>query len=283
MYKMYPTMSYETRQLPLDEWPSMISEISDPPKQLFVRGELPPHEWKWLTVVGSRAISGYGEDVCKKLIAGLATYPIVIVSGLALGTDACAHRAALDAGLPTVAVPGSGISDHALYPRTNVGLAKKILQEGGALLSEFDPDFRATPWSFPQRNRIMAGISHAVLVIEAGEKSGTLITSRLATEYNRDVLAVPGPIFAPHSSGPHMLIRLGATPITSSQNIIEALGFEIQKEAYDSQTGSLTETERSIVEMLRGGATRDEVLVKMNISTSELSTHIVSLELRNFL
>lgn len=272
-------------KLNIKNWPPLLQEINDPPKQLYVRGELPPFEWKWLTVVGSRALSRYGEEVCTRLIAGLSGYPIVVVSGLALGTDACAHRAALSASLPTVAVPGSGISDAALYPRTNLGLAKKILQSGGALLSEFDPEFKATPWSFPQRNRIMAGLAHATLVIEAGEKSGTLITSKLATEYNRDVFAVPGPIFNPHSAGPNMLLRLGATPITKSEDILEAFGFEARKDlnAIDTSIENLSSIEQKIIELYSLGRSKDEIVREMDIPVSEASSLFTSLELRGLL
>src|SRR3989338_5938444 len=218
--------------LKFDSFPSRLQEIADPPEKLFVKGTLPPEEHKWLCVVGSRKYSSYGKEVCEKLIDGLRGYKVVIVSGLALGMDASAHRAALSANLPSVAVPGSGLDSEVLYPATNRRLADEILKAGGALLSEFEPNFRATAWSFPQRNRIMAGLSDAVLVIEAEKRSGTLITARLATEYNRDVFTIPGSIFSASSAGPHMLLRLGATPITSQEDLLNALGL--------SQTNSST-------------------------------------------
>ena len=134
--------------------------------------------------------------MCKHLIEGLRGYPIVIVSGLAYGADAAAHRAALEVGLPTVAVPGSGLDWDILYPRANVGLAREILKAGGALLSEEEPETKAADWTFPKRNRVMAGLSRATLIIEAKELSGSLITARLTVEYNRELLVVPGSIFS---------------------------------------------------------------------------------------
>lgn len=211
---------YETHGL------GALNEIPEPPKTLWMRGALPPKDTKKLVVVGSRAVTPYGEIICEKLIQGLSGYPISIVSGLALGTDACAHRAALKAGLHTIAVPGSGLADKTIAPQTNLGLAKEILLAGGALLSEHEPDTTARPLYFPSRNRIMVGMADAVLVIEAGERSGTLITARLASEYSRDLMCVPHRIGDPNSEGSHMFIRLGAELITSSEDILETLGFE---------------------------------------------------------
>lgn len=203
-----------------------LTQIPQPPETLWMRGSLPPKEAKKLVVVGSRALTPYGEAICEKLIAGLSGYPIAIVSGLALGTDACAHRAALKAGLHTIAVPGSGLADKVIAPQTNLGLAKEILLAGGALLSEHAPDTTARPQYFPSRNRIMVGLADAVLVIEAGERSGTLITARLASEYSRDLMCVPHRIGDVNSEGSHMFIRLGAELITGPDDILETLGLE---------------------------------------------------------
>ncbi len=206
-----------------------LLEIPSPPAELHVAGVVPPSDTVMLAVVGSRAYSPYGKEACETLIAGLAGYDITIVSGLALGIDAIAHETAMLSGLRTVAVPGSGLDPRVLYPRTNAPLASRILSKGGALLSEFDHGERAAQWTFPKRNRIMAGLSKAVLLIEATERSGTLITARLAADYGRDVLAVPGSIFSPHAVGTNQFIALGATPITSSQDILRALGFTVEE------------------------------------------------------
>lgn len=272
----YPIKTIENSNIPL-----LLREIPKPPKKLFVRGELPSGNLKYLAVVGSRKYTPYGKEACKKIIEGLRGYPIVIVSGLALGIDAFAHESALVAGLKTIAVPGSGLDENVIHPRTNLGLAKRILESGGTLLSEFDPHFEATPYSFPQRNRIMAGLSDAVLVIEAELKSGTLITSKLATEFNREVFAVPGSIFSSTSEGPHMLIRLGATPVTKSADVLEALGFEIDEKSVNEKThDDLGDDEKILVKCISSPLSRDEILEQTDWEPERLSITITLLEIK---
>ena len=275
-------METSIRQLKQSEFPPLLNEIPDPPKQLFVRGTLPPLHTKFLCIVGSRRHSPYGKDACETLIKELSGYNIAIISGLALGMDSIAHRAALGAGLKTIAIPGSGLSDSVLYPRTHRFLAHDILKEGGGLLSEFESDFKATVYSFPQRNRIMAGMSHATLVVEAGEKSGTLITSRLASEYNREVLTIPGSIFSKLSYGPHMLIRLGATPVTKGEDILEALG--IEKNTLPKQKlHNLSENEKKVLQLLEHPMVRDELLSKLNLPISEANVLLSAMELKGLI
>lgn len=267
----------------LSSVPESLLDISPVPKQLYTRGELPPTNSIYLAVVGARKYSHYGKEVCQKLIQGLSGYPVVIVSGLALGIDAIAHEAALQAGLKTIAVPGSGLGEAVLYPRGNLGLAKRILESGGCLLSELDEHTKAAPWTFPQRNRIMAGISKAVLVIEAEKKSGTLITSRLATEYGRDVLAVPGSIFSSLSEGPHLLLSLGAGVTQNSSDILQALGIEEKQSAEEKTYTDLSTEERSLVELLKTPQARDELAYALRWNTSTLSETITLLELKGII
>ena len=219
-------MQEPIRQLESSAYPKGLAHIPEPPNRLWMRGAFPPEGHKYLAVVGSRELSDYGKEACEMLIAGLKGHPITIVSGLALGADACAHQAALDAGLHTVAVPGSGLDDSVIGPRTNLKLAQDILAAGGALLSENEPLHVPKPQDFPSRNRIMVGMADAVLVIEASEQSGTLITARLAAEYNRDLLCVPHRITDPHGVGPHQFIRLGATLVANPAHILEALSLD---------------------------------------------------------
>lgn len=292
-------MSEYIKKFPLyivsaDELPSLLKETPYPPKKLYARGKLPwvgedKKETKFLSVVGSRAYTSYGEEACKKLIAGLRGHNICIVSGLALGIDSIAHHAALEAGLLSVAVPGSGLDPRVLYPRANTRLAEKILEAGGAIISEEDPMYRATPYSFPKRNRIMAGMSHAVLVIEAELKSGTLITSKYATDYNRDVLTVPGSIFSRKSAGPHMLIRLGATPVCTSDDILEALGFEtaVDKKPEQKTLALCTPDERAVIEILAEPMTRDALIraigEKLGRPISEINSLLVMMEIKELI
>lgn len=252
-------------------WPKRLFEIPEPPKKLWVLGNLPNPEMKWLTIVGSRRYTRYGEDVCKTLIEGLKGKPIVIVSGLAVGMDSIALEAGIEAGLKCVGAPGSGLDEDSISPAQNISLSEKIIKSGGCLISEFDPDMKATLWSFPKRNRIMAGLSHAVLVIEAEKKSGTLITSRLATEYNRDVFTVPGSIFSKNTEGSHMLIKLGATPITSSEDLLDALGFAEPGTNGDLFEEDSTSPPSSLNMQKIKKATQDEIKKKKDRQIENLS------------
>jgi DNA processing protein len=212
----------------------------------------------------------------------LRGYDIAIISGLALGIDAIAHEAAMRTGLPTIAVPGSGLDKSVLYPRANVQLAERIVEGGGALLSEFEPTFHATNWSFPQRNRIMAGLAKATLIIEAEEKSGTLITSRLATDYNRDVFAVPGSIFSSLSRGPNKLITLGATPISSSEDVLKALGFTLEEGTETQMTldfSSLGDDEREVMEALTSTKYREVLIEELELPVSEGNILLMKMEI----
>lgn len=274
-------MKIRIKRIPKEEFPQSLTELPQPPKELFFIGKKPDPGNKLLCIVGSRRYTSYGKEVCQNLIDGLAGYPITIVSGLALGIDSIAHEAALATGLQTIAVPGSGLDPKVLYPRSHLRLAKKILESDGGLMSEFDPTQKAAPWTFPQRNRIMAGLSDAILVIEAEQKSGTLITSRLATEYNKDVLAVPGSIFSNQSKGPHMLLRLGATPIIKSEDIIDHFGLkEKNKIPTDIEClKSLSENERTILSLIKEPLSQNDILRISPLSTQETQAILISLEL----
>lgn len=269
--------------LPKGKFPPLLCEINDPPKSLRIVGEL-PIDTKYLCVVGARKYSQYGKEVCEHLINGLRGYPITIVSGLALGQDAIAHRAALGAGLKTIAVPGSGLGEKVLYPSAHRGLAHEIVESGGALLSEFPDDFIATPYSFPQRNRIMAGMSSAVLVIEAELRSGTLITSKYAIEYNRDVFTVPHSIFSRTSEGPHMLLRLGATPITQPSDIITALGLRPREELFETRDYSDCSTdEKEIIEILHEPMSRDQIIRMLEKPVYVTQTILATMEIKGLI
>ncbi len=270
-------MTYPLRPFPI---PAILREIPDAPASLTIRGTYPSDSLLFLAVVGSRTYTPYGRRACEALVRGLTGYPVVIISGLALGIDGIAHRTALAAGLPTVAVPGSGLDDTVLYPAAHRRLAREILECGGALVSEFDPLSRPRPESFVQRNRIMAGLSHAVLVIEAEVKSGTLITSRLATEYNRDVLAVPGPIESATSRGPHMLIKKGAALVERSEDILEALGIEPKVEGQPCLRFDLSPDEQALIALLTEPLLRDELIRRSGKSATEANVLLASLELK---
>ncbi len=266
------------------DFPKLLLEINDPPKEMRIVGELPKGDLKYLAVVGARKYSEYGKAVCEKLIEGLRGYPIVIVSGLALGIDSIGHRAALKAGLKTIAIPGSGLDEKVLYPSTHRALAKQIIENSGALLSEFTDTFKATPYSFPQRNRIIAGMSHATLIIEAELKSGTLITSKYAIEYNRDVFTVPHSIFSKTSEGPHMLLRLGATPITQSSDIVSALGLRPHDDLFESRDYSNCSTdEHEVINILNEPQSRDAIIRLLGKPVYVTQTILATMEIKGLI
>ncbi|PIR24069.1 DNA-protecting protein DprA [Candidatus Campbellbacteria bacterium CG11_big_fil_rev_8_21_14_0_20_44_21] len=275
-------MGYEVRELLVEDFPSLLHQIEDPPENLFISGSLPGPEYKFLCVVGSRKYSPYGKEVCQKLLSGLAGENIAIVSGLAMGIDTIAHEAALAAGLKTVAVPGSGLDESVLYPRTNLGLAKRIVASGGALLSEFELKFRPAPWNFPQRNRIMAGMSEGALIIEAEEKSGTLITARLSMEYNREVMVVPGGILSQNSFGSNNLLKDGARPVFSSEDILEALGLE-KKEKEEKDYKNMGPEEKIIMERLRQPMAKEELIALLDMPVTKINILLSSLEIKGII
>ncbi|HAT68495.1 MAG TPA: DNA-protecting protein DprA [Candidatus Yonathbacteria bacterium] len=277
-------------EIPSEDFPEALREIPQPPETLYVRGTLPdPNQFYYLAVVGSRKFTTYGREAVERIIGGLAGYPICIVSGLAMGIDAIAHRAALDAGLPTIAIPGSGLDSSVIYPRSNLALAREIVENGGALLSEYAPDLRAAPWTFPQRNRIMAGISQSTLVIEAEEKSGTLITARLALDYNRNVFAVPGSIFSAPSKGTNKLIRQGATPITSAQDLLEELGL-IEPAGFNSDIKQdpldltlYTPEEQAVLILLDEPMSREDIVATVSLPAPTTLSTLTILEIKGII
>lgn len=262
-------------------FPPLLREIHDPPKRLHARGDFDftiPR--KYLCVVGSRKYTSYGKEVCEMLISKLAGHSIVIVSGLARGIDEIAHEAALAAGLPTIAFPGSGLDEKTIYPKRNRRLAERIIEASGLLLSEYEHEMGAQNWMFPRRNRLMAGMSDAVLIVEATEKSGTLITASLATTYNRDVLAIPGSVFSRSSEGPHALIRDGAIPVTCGEDILHALGLDPNtKPLQTSLLETLPKDKREILELLHAPLAKDDLLRTLPIQTREANALITEMEL----
>jgi DNA processing protein len=201
-------------------YPEQLRHISDPPPVLYMRGQLLPADRWAIAVVGTRRVTAYGRQVVERLIGELVSAGLTVVSGLARGIDAAAHRAALAGAGRTLAILGSGLDR--LYPTEHAGLAREIAQQG-AVLTEFPLGTPPDALNFPRRNRIISGLSMGTLVVEAGETSGALITADFALEQGRDVFAVPGSILSPASAGPNRLIKEGAKPITCAQDILEEL------------------------------------------------------------
>ncbi len=204
-------------------YPKLLKEIFHPPALLYYRGDLKTDDEFAVAVVGTRKVSNYGQQATLEIASELACQKITIVSGLALGVDALAHEAAIKNNGRTIAVLGSGVDNQSIYPSNNRLLAERIIETGGAVISEFPVGTIPLPFHFPQRNRIIAGLALGTLVVEADETSGALITARYALEQNRDVFAVPGSIYSPTSTGPNNLIKMGAKAVTNAQDILEAL------------------------------------------------------------
>ena len=203
-------------------YPDLLSRIPDPPKRLYCRGDVTLLGSFCVAVVGTRRASDYGKQACRDIAGGLASSGVTVVSGMALGIDAVAHRAALDADGRTIAVLGSGVDDATMGPPSNIPLAHDILTRGGLIVSEYEPGFPADQWTFPKRNRIISGLSRGVLVVEADQESGSLITAKAALDQDRDVFAVPGSIYWPRSVGTNWLIGQGARPVASAADVLEA-------------------------------------------------------------
>jgi len=232
-----------------EQFPPLLREIPDPPAVLFYRGNLALLSRPMLGVVGTRRPTAYGKAACRYVTAGLCQAGFVIVSGLAQGIDAEAHRSALEQGGGTVAVLGGGIDQ--IYPRQNRPLYQQIAQSG-LLLAEYAPGEPPRPGMFPERNRLISGLSLGVLIVEAAERSGSLITADCALEQGKEVFALPGPIFSRASAGPHQLIKQGAKLVTSVQDIIEEFpGCAASGEAPSSpKSAELAADERQLLALI---------------------------------
>lgn len=284
-------MSFPTRIVSRSEFEShplfqRLLELHDVPDQIYIAGTLPEirlDEYgratpRILTIVGSRNYTTYGKLAVQKLVSSLAGEDVIILSGLALGIDALSHTSALEARLTTIAIPGSGLDPKVIYPRNHLPLAEEIVGAGGCLLSEFAPDMQAAQWTFPARNRIMAALSDAVLVIEATEKSGTLITARQALELGRDIGAVPGDIFSDTSFGTNMLIKEGAYMIRNAEDLYDLLHLEKKEEETTSITYS--HEEQLLLTLLTEPYEKDALLIKSELSPEQFLITLSSLEMK---
>lgn len=281
-----------------DAYPPLLRQIPDPPLILFVNGKLAALERPALAVVGARRCTPRGKLLAEKVALRLAEQDVCVVSGLAYGIDLAAHSGALAASAgATVAVLGSGLSH--IYPASHHLLAKTILRKAGALITEYPPATRARPHHFPERNRIISGLSQATILIEAGERSGSLITARMALEQCRDVYAVPGPVDQEVSRGCHRMIRQGAALVTSADDIFEELQWSVatetssdlndksfadQKRLEQKRLGStLAAPAEAILQQLASRALSvDEICSAVGLDAQVVSQHLVELQLGGF-
>ena len=276
------------------EYPCLLKEISSPPFILYYKGSLntldDTHKLR-LAIVGSRKHSAYAEKTINEFIPGLVAEKIEIISGLALGIDSLAHRVTLNNRGLTIAVLGTGLDSMSIYPTINRKLAQEIINRGGIIISEFSPKTQALKQNFPQRNRIISGLAQATLVIEAKEKSGSLITAAYALDQNREVLAIPGNIFAEFSKGTNNLIKAGAKSITDLSDILEVFKIETNKATNNRplKTKDLifkNELEKIIYEVMQQANARaeritvDEIIKITKLDTAVINSTLSMLELR---
>ena len=264
------------------DYPANLRSISDAPPVLYFRGALLPADDLAIAVVGARFATSYGRQVTEQLVGSLVASGLVIVSGLALGIDSFAHRAALEAGGRTIAVLGSGVDT--IYPPENKKLAEEIVKNG-ALVSEFPLGFPSVPSNFPARNRIISGLSLGVLVTEAAEDSGSLITAGQAAEQGREVFAVPGPIFGKMSRGTNNLVKEGVHPATEAGDILSVLEIERRKVKVkvESQKKPQDIDQAKILAVLDGGSKHIDVIAReTGLSIDKVSSALSLMELSGF-
>jgi DNA processing protein len=266
----------------LDErYPAALAEIYDPPPVLYVRGELDPPDTTAVAIVGTRGATTYGKMAAEQIARGLVEAGVTVISGLALGVDAAAHRGAVEGGGRTIAVLGNGLDR--VYPSQHAQLAQQIAAHG-ALVTEFPLGTKPDAVNFPRRNRIISGLASGTLVIEAGERSGALITAAFAAEQGRDVYAVPGSIFSPASRGTNSLIRDGATPVTCAEDVLSELApGRAPRQLTVGDILPADATERALLDVLSGEPTHiDEVARLVSLPMSLVSSTLAMMELKGF-
>lgn len=256
---------------------NQLASIAKVPNTLYYCGELPSTPVKSVAIVGSRKPTPYGKSVTEKIVHALAEHNVTIISGLALGIDSIAHRAALKFNAPTIAVMARGLNG--IYPASHFSLSREIVKAGGALISTYPADMPAQPYHFLERNRIISGLSSIVIVTEAAVKSGTLNTASHALEQGKDVFAVPGNITSPMSAGCNRLIRQGAQPLIDTSDILSALGIKSQKTTPQIPVRK-NKTEQLIINAILAGAKdTNQIINATNISPSSIFVTLSTLEI----
>ncbi|MCX6737894.1 MAG: DNA-processing protein DprA [Candidatus Parcubacteria bacterium] len=259
-------------------YPQLLKEIIDPPRVLYYKGNLDFNNAPIIAVVGTRRCSDYGKQATIEIVFKLAQAGFTIVSGMAKGIDTIAHQTALDYNSKTIAVLGTGIDDKSIYPQENLGLSKKIIENNGAIISEYSPGTTGYKSNFPKRNRIISGISQAVLVIEAKEKSGALITARHAIRQKKTVFALPGSIYSPNSKGCNQLIKNGAKLINRAEDIFKEFG--LNPKIISQKIRNITPEEKLILDILKNQALHiNKIIESTKISPAKTNSCLINLEM----
>ncbi len=259
-------------------YPKLLKEIKDPPKVLYYRGKLEPND-NCFAIVGTRRCSSYGKEAALEIAGDLAEVGLTIVSGLAPGIDTFVHQSTIERKKRTIAVLGTGIDERSIYPQSNLNLARKIIETGGCLISEYPPGTPGSQFTFPQRNRIISGLSLGVLVVEAKEKSGALITANWAKKQGRKVFAVPGPIYSSNSKGCHYLIKNGAKLVENVNDILLELNLSLTTRP--GGVAGETEEENLILNALKEDSLYiDKIIEKTKLSAASVASTIAILEIK---
>jgi len=265
------------------QYPERLRQISGAPKQLYYKGVWNEGLFEnCLAVVGSRRMTSYGKRATEQIVGEVAAAGVTIVSGFMYGVDAAAHKAALRAGGRTIAVMPCGIER--IHPEYQEDLYKEILENGGLVLSEWEGDMMPANWSYPMRNKIVAGLCRGTLIVEAGENSGSLITANLAKKFGRKLFAVPGPVTSSVSSGTNQLIQQGAQLVTSGKEILEYYGIQKGGLPLKKSTGEKARgVEKKVIEQLRSEPLAiDELARTLGLSVSQLGTTLSIMEIQGF-
>jgi len=264
------------------EYPQTLKEIHHPPKELYIKGEIKNQDKVAIAIVGTRKYSQYGKQVCLDITTKLAKLGITIVSGLAKGIDTWAHKAALEAGGRTIAVLGSGMDRKSFFPSSNYELGEEIAKNG-AVITEYPDGTKGAIYTFPERNRIVSGLSLGVVIIEAPEESGALITANLALEQNKEVFAIPGNIYEENSKGTNKLIKEGAKLVTCVEDVLEELNLShLLQETPKIKPKPENKEEEIILSILSLQPMHiDEIIKRSKLSTSTVNSTLTILEIKN--
>ncbi len=271
----------QIKEISLNEenYPRILKEISNPPENLYYRGEMKSDE-KCFAIVGTRLCSPYGKQAALEIAGDLTEAGLTVVSGLAPGIDTFVHATAVERKKRTIAVLGTGVDEKSIYPKSNLKLSEKILETGGCLVSEYPPGTNGTNYTFPQRNRIISGLSLGVLVVEAKERSGALITADWARKQKRKIFAVPGPIHSLNSKGCHYLIKNGAKLVENANDILKELNLPCSNFKIEQIKGGNEEENLILQSLKEGGLYIDKIIEKTKLSPAKTASNLAILEIK---
>jgi len=260
------------------DYPALLRQIADPPFMLYVRGDRDLMNDNCFAVVGTRKVTDYGKAVVSHIVGDVGRAGFTVISGLAAGIDSLAHRAVLDIGLKTISVFGTGLDDRSIFPPRNAGLAKEIIETGGLLISEYAPGTHGSKLTFPMRNRIISGLSKGVLIVEAGQASGSVITANCALDQNRDVYAVPGNIFSQGAAGTNYLIKNGAKLVMKAKDILEEYDLDVNNR--NSTIKPDNEVEEKIINaLIAKPCSVDDIARETQMDLGEILSSLTVMEL----